>query len=112
MQHRKFILIDENSSEIEVKKEEFKTIKDFPKYEVGNFGSIRRLKNKRYRIVQTKEDSNRYQYVELFLDGKRYTRGLALLVAKHFLPNVYHQKRVRCVDRNPKNCFVENLEWI
>ena len=52
--------------------EEFKIIKDFPNYEVSNFGYVKNIKTG--KILKPGIDGHGYYYVILCKDGKTYTK--------------------------------------
>jgi len=87
----------------------FIQVNDFPQYEIGNHGTVRTVKIKKERKPRL---WGKGKIVEMFRDDKMHSRGVALLVAKHFLQNPHNRKRVKCLDGNPENCYVQNLEWI
>lgn len=56
-------------------------------------------------------DKYGHQVVNLYIDGKRHHRYVAVLVAEAFIPNPHGYPEVRHIDGNPYNNHVSNLEW-
>lgn len=105
-------------------KEEWKAIPNFPRYSISNLG---RIKREAYTDVSVRSDSKKTivkNYSEIFVktclkcgvmevnltrDKQQYTRSVALLVAKAFLPGngncVLHK------DFDNTNNKVSNLSW-
>ena len=92
-----------------MEKEIWKTIENFPNYEVSNFGNVRNKKNGRL-LKQTIGREGRYLSVYLSNNGKENTQRVHRLVAETFLgkhPNLI----VNHIDGNKTNNRVDNLEW-
>ena len=81
--------------------EEFRSISNFPKYEVSSYGRIRAKKTK--CIVKYSKTSDGY----FTYKGKRVNR----LVALAFIPNPLNKPIVDHMDRLRSNNFVGNLRW-
>lgn len=92
----------------------FRLWEEFPKYEVGDNGSIWSLNynntQQRHEIKQH-IDKYGYKYVVLVVDGKRYKRLVHRMVAISFIENPENKPQVNHVDGNKINNIVENLEW-
>lgn len=56
-------------------------------------------------------DEDGHQVVDLYIDGKRRHKYLAVLVAEAFIPNPHNYPIVRHYDGNPYNNHVSNLRW-
>lgn len=87
-------------------------IENFSKYQISNFGRIKKLKdNTEIRPSLTPDG---YQSIKLVNDdGKRCTIRLNRLVAKIFIPNHDKDKiEVNHIDGNKLNNSVDNLEWV
>ena len=107
--------------------EVWKTIADYPEYEVSNQGRIRskdrvfydglgRKYNKKGQLIKIeKQIGKRDGYTQLMVgiwSGKKMHRLIvARLVAKAFIPNPYNLPQVNHIDENSENNRVENLEW-
>lgn len=90
----------------------WKTIKDFPNYEVNGNGEIRNKKTK--RILKSAVDkSTGYSKVSLWNDGVGRTRPVHRIVAETFLPKPdFDNAEVNHIDGNKSNNSVSNLEWV
>ncbi len=85
------------------------------RYTVSDTGEVHSLNYRRTGLVRELKimhDSNGYPRVELRKDGYRKTLSLHRLVAIAFIPNPDNKPQVNHKDGNPKNCHVENLEWV
>ena len=88
--------------------ENWKSIKDYPKYSVSNFGRV-----KRYHVLKPSR-SNGYEEVSL-CDAPRKTaiKKIHILVLTTFKPNPRHDF-YNCVDHINRNTFdnrLINLRW-
>lgn len=92
--------------------EYLKNIDGFSKYQVSNFGRIRKIKDN--TEIKPGLTSDGYQNIKLVNDeGKRCTIRLSRLVAKTFIPN--HDKNkteVNHINGNKLENMVDNLEWV
>lgn len=106
--------------------EVWKDIKDFPNYQISNFG---RVKSKgRYRKVGIKNVNKVYRkefIINGYINKKGYrqvtlydknrkpkTMRVHRLVALHFIINSDNLSQVNHIDGNKLNNNVSNLEWI
>jgi predicted XRE-type DNA-binding protein len=64
-----------------------------------------------HRVDTYSNDEDGHQVVDLYIDGKRRHRYLAVLVAEAFIPNPHNYPLVRHYDGNPYNNHVSNLRW-
>lgn len=97
--------------------EVYKTIWNFPDYEVSNLGNFRRKAGKRaVRRVSEKQilphKGETCLYVKLFCDGKGHRCSVALIIAEAFLSNPRGCTRIIYKDRNPYNAELSNLKWV
>lgn len=101
-------------------KETWKTIKEFPDYEVSTYGNVRNVKTGRILKPVIKNKQQNYLRVQLFNNGKSQKLFIHVLVAKAFIPDTgrnpdgtimvgHHQVNHR--DENKQNNNVLNLEW-
>lgn len=64
-----------------------------------------------HRCNTYSSDDYGHQIVDLYINGKRKHRYLAVLVAEAFIPNPHNYPEVRHMDGNPYNNHVSNLKW-
>lgn len=101
-------------------KEEWKTIENYPNYEISNMGRVRALKyysniHKKYYdreiILKEKTNMHGYKMVGLSNSDGRKSFSIHRLVAKAFIKNSNNYKEVNHIDGNKaNNCYI-NLEW-
>lgn len=86
----------------------YKTITEFPEYEVSQAGSVR--KKKTGRVLKASINKSGYLYVTL--KGKQ--RRIHRLIALEFLPNDYPKTRTTINHKNgiKLDNSLENLEWV
>ena len=85
----------------------WKTITEFPLYEVSTFGRVRTKKTGYTRIGH----NNGGGYLQLlFCPGKKQ-RTVHRLVAKSFIPNPHNKPEIDHIDGNKQNNHVSNLRW-
>ena len=90
----------------------WKTIDDYPNYEVSITGSVRNVNTK--RILKQKIvgiDGNKYYAIDLWKKNNGKMFKIHRLVAKAFLPNVENKECVDHVDNNKLNNTISNLRW-
>jgi hypothetical protein len=88
--------------------EDWCIIKNFPNYEVSNFGKIR---NKKTLRVLKETLRNGYPSVSLCKDSKSITTNIHQVVASTFLEKI-DNKIVNHKDGNTLNNHADNLEWV
>lgn len=92
--------------------EEFKTIKDFPDYQISNQGRVKSLKRKKEIIMKPSQYSNGYWFVILRNSQKKKSCLIHRLVLMTFKPvENMENLQVNHIDGNINNNFLENLEW-
>lgn len=64
-----------------------------------------------HRLSSHAIDKYGHQVVDLYINGTRRHRYLAVLVAEAFIPNPNNYPEVRHLDGNPHNNAVSNLAW-
>lgn len=89
-------------------KETYRTINEFPNYEVSNLGNVRNKKRNEIKVPGT--DGKGYLKVDLYKKSKRTTKRVHILVADAFLPKDPHRKDINHKDGNKKNNNVTNLQ--
>jgi hypothetical protein len=92
----------------------WKTIKDYPNYEVSSFGKIRNLRTGRL-LSTTKLNRDGYNTVGLYKNkGKQFRKcvSIHLFVAKAFLKKVRGKDFVNHIDKNKTNNHMDNLRYV
>lgn len=101
-------------------KEIWKKIKEYPNYEISNFGRVKSLKyysniHKKYydRVLILKEKTNKHGYKMIGLSNEygRKTFAIHRLVANAFIDNKNNYNEVNHIDGNKSNNNFNNLEW-
>lgn len=87
--------------------ETWKHVCGYQKYEVSNYGNVRRGK----RILKQTETPSGYLTVHLCENGIRKRHRINRLVALAFIDNPNGFPVVNHKDENKKNNCVDNLEW-
>lgn len=104
----------------------WKTILDYPEYEVSNYGNIRsidrkfvdswgRTYHKKGQLIKLEIQITKTGYKQIMVhissNKKSYRLIVARLVAKAFIPNPNNLPQVNHIDENSLNNRVDNLEW-
>jgi hypothetical protein len=94
--------------------EEWRDVKNSPRYEVSNLGNVRHKSRK--NILKPRKDEKNYGYIcyEVHLadeTGKQRNQKIHRLVAEAFIPNPENKPKVDHIDRNPANNRADNLRW-
>ena len=98
---------------ISVSTEEWRSIKDFPDYEISNTGKVRSLKRvEEPTVLSNGLGSSGYYNVVLRRDNKSHTVRVHKLVAEAFIPHSEEFNVVNHIDGNKLNNEVTNLEWV
>lgn len=104
--------------------EEWRTIKNFPDYEVSSLGRVRSKTRKRatnfgYRTIHSQiiksfpnEKRGGYLCVTLCDHSKHYGARVHRLVAEAFIPNPENKPFINHIDCDVTNNRVSNLEWV
>lgn len=93
----------------------FRAYQEFPKYEIGDDGSVYSLDfnhSKTRKALKQYSNEDGYKYVFLVVDGKRYKRLCHRLVAISFIPNPENKPQVNHKNGIRFDNDVTNLEWV
>ena len=88
----------------------WKTIKEFPNYEVSSLGEIRNKITKKHLKQQTKEKG--YKGVILHKNNKKYNLRVHRVVATEFIDNPLNKPYVNHLNGNKADNRSKNLEWV
>ena len=89
--------------------EEWKDIKNFPRYEVSNLGRVR-IKNTNHILYQSTNNAG-YRFVVLCNSTGRYCKLTHRLVAYAFLDNFYNYKEIDHISGNKNDNSIYNLRF-
>ena len=87
-------------------KEVWKTIEDFPSYEVSNLGRVRNKKTSKLLTLIPDKDG----YLRVHLNNDKNVKRVHRLVAQAFIPNKTNKDQVNHKDGDKTNNAVDNLE--
>lgn len=90
---------------------EYRTIKDFSNYLIGNNGEVYNKQTNHCKIPTSNKTGKGYLYVDLYNGNKHARKYIHRLVAETYIPNPQNKPYVNHIDGNPHNNLVENLEW-
>jgi len=88
--------------------EEWLPINTFERYEISNLGNIRRGS----RILKAGLDTYGYNQINLYKDGKRFTKKIYRLVLETFNPNINNRPQIDHINRIRTDDRLENLRWV
>ena len=100
----------------------YKTIQEFPTYEINEQGDVRNIKTKRTKYIN-KGHEKVYYLIQFKADKKTYTRKIHRLVAEYFLGKPSLELEDECskihpfkpvvnhIDHDKTNNHFSNLEW-
>ena len=89
----------------------WKSISDYPNYEVSSFGNVRNIVKQRIMKPRFIVKSG-YSYIGLCKNGTATEKYVHRLVAQAFIDNVNEKKFVDHIDNNKANNNVTNLRWV
>lgn len=82
-------------------------IEDFPGYAVSNRGRV--LNRKHDRVLKQHLNSYGFWRVNLWRDGRNYSKSIHILVARAFFPRLDPNRKIKHRDGDKSNNHVENL---
>lgn len=88
--------------------EEWREIKDFPKYSVSNFGNVKNNKTNRIMKLNVKAG---YYNISLNNDNCKKTLKVHRLVGLAFIENTENKPEVNHINKNKLDNSITNLEW-
>ena len=89
----------------------FKTIKEYPIYQVSNQGRVWNTRTNRF--IKPSVKSNGYYQLNLYCqDGRRKKEYLHRLVGITFIDNPNGYPEIDHIDRDKSNNCVDNLRWV
>ena len=88
---------------------EFKTISEYPMYEISKNGIIRNRETK--KIKSQYVGSTGYYMCTLTKDKKHKPKRVHRLLAELFIPNPNNELFINHIDGNKLNNSISNLEW-
>lgn len=89
---------------------EWKTIENFPYYEVSDKGDIRARRTK--RPMKSQVDKDGYLYVRLYRDGKYYHKRIHRLVLESFTRLPCGLEECHHINEKRDDNRLENLTWV
>ena len=91
--------------------EKWKTIKDYPDYEVSDQGQIRSWKRKKLRILRPCLDTYKYLTISLYKNGTQNNTYVHSLVLETFISSRPKKMEACHNDGNKSNNYLNNLRW-
>jgi hypothetical protein len=93
--------------------EKFKPIKDYPCYEVSNYGNVRSSKYKEQRILKPATGMKGYFYVNICNDEKKYKKHyIHRLVVTTFIRSMKDGEQVDHLNMDKKDNRLVNLQIV
>lgn len=93
-----------------MKNEIWKTIEDFPDYQISNYGNVKSLKFGKEKIMKQEIDKGNYRRIELFKNGKSKTFKVHRLVYFTFNPDSDKSLEINHINEDKGDNRLENLE--
>ena len=93
-------------------KEIWRTIEDYPDYQISNMGRVKSLKWGKEKILNLSLNYKGYYQVGLRKDGKRKLYKIHRLIAQAFIPNPENKPQIDHINTIKTDNRVENLRWV
>ena len=90
----------------------YSPIDGFPDYLITSQGRVFSLKHDKLKELKPAKNNWGYYYVNLWKNGKMFTKTIHRLVAKAFIPNPENKPQVNHIDEDVTNNHISNLEWV
>jgi hypothetical protein len=91
----------------------FKDIKDYPNYQISNYGNVKSLKYNEPRILKPATGMKGYLYVNICDFNKKYKKHyIHRLVASTFIRGIKKDEQIDHKDSNKINNMLENLDIV
>ena len=88
----------------------FKEHPIFSNYLIGCDGRV--YSKTRHKYISQRLDKNKRLRVDVYHNGKRYTKFVHQLVAETYIPNPYNLPTVHHIDHDRTNNLWYNLQWV
>lgn len=88
---------------------EWKTVDEFPNYEISKNGFVR---NKTTGHIKKPSIGKRgYPSISIYKNGNAYQRTIHILLGRAFINNPENKPQINHIDGNKENYSLSNLEW-
>ena len=102
-------MIEEKDIKVGFPKEVWRTISNFPDYEISN---IARVRNKKTGLIKVPSVGKRgYLVLNIKKESKTFLKALHRLFAETWIPNPESKREVNHINGDKCDCSFENLEW-
>jgi hypothetical protein len=88
----------------------WKTIEEFPNYQVSSFGNVKNIVTEKYKAKNITKFG--YERTDLYNNGFHKTMPIHKLVVEAFISKRPMGKQINHIDGNKKNNCLDNLEYV
>lgn len=88
----------------------FKIIKDYPNYEISNYGNVKNISTG--KTLKHRTQTRGYKTVRLYNDNGSKNFLIHRLIGIHFIDNPNNYEIIDHIDRNTSNNNINNLRWV